>query len=174
MVLMEDEPRWLDAEEQRNWYALAWALIRLPAALDTQMQRDADLSYFEYLVLSGLSMMPNRTQRMSELATYTASTLSRLSNVVIRLEKRGWVSRTPDPTDGRYTLATLTDEGWATVTASAPAHVAEIRRLVFDPLTKTQQQQMGRIAQRILTVIDPDGPRIDDCFPTAAPPLNGE
>jgi DNA-binding MarR family transcriptional regulator len=168
------EPRWLDADEQRNWYALAWALIRLPAALDAQMQRDAGISHFEYLVLSGLSMMPGRTQRMSELAVYTASTLSRLSNVVIRLEKRGWVTRAPDPADGRYTLATLTDEGWATVTAGAAAHVAEIRRLVLDPLTKAQQQHMGRIAQRILAAIDPDTPRVEDCLPAAAPPLNGE
>ncbi|MET7333049.1 MarR family winged helix-turn-helix transcriptional regulator [Nonomuraea sp. NPDC005650] len=168
------ETRWLDAEEQRNWYALAYALIRLPAALDAQMQRDAGISHFEYLVLSGLSMMPERTQRMSELAVHTASALSRLSNVVIRLEKRGWVSRRPDPADGRVTLATLTEDGWAKVTAAAPAHVEEVRRLVFDPLTKAQQQQMGRIAQRILKVIDPDTPTIEDCFPDAAPPLNGE
>jgi DNA-binding MarR family transcriptional regulator len=168
------EPRWLDAEEQRNWYALAYALIRLPAALDAQMQRDAGISHFEYLVLSGLSMMPERTQRMSELAVHTASTLSRLSNVVIRLEKRGWVSRRPDPADGRVTLVTLTEDGWTTVTAAAPAHVEEVRRLVFDPLTKAQQQQMGRIAQRILKIIDPDMPSIEDCFPDAAPPLNGE
>ncbi|MEU6789183.1 MarR family winged helix-turn-helix transcriptional regulator [Nonomuraea angiospora] len=168
------ETRWLDAEEQQNWYALAYALIRLPAALDAQMQRDAGISHFEYLVLSGLSMMPGRTQRMSELAVHTASTLSRLSNVVIRLEKRGWVTRRPDPTDGRYTLATLTEDGWAKVTAAAPAHVAEVRRLVFDPLTKAQQQQMGRVSQRILKAIDPDTPRIEDCFPDAAPPLNGE
>ncbi|MEV0386307.1 MarR family transcriptional regulator [Nonomuraea sp. NPDC050643] len=168
------ETRWLDAEEQRHWYALAYALIRLPAALDTQMQRDAGLSHFEYLVLSGLSMMPERTQRMSDLAVNTASTLSRLSNVVIRLEKRGWVSRRPDPSDGRVTLVTLTEDGWTKVTGAAPAHVAEVRRLVFDPLTKAQQQQMGRIAQRILKTIDPEMPRIEDCFPDAAPPLNGE
>jgi DNA-binding MarR family transcriptional regulator len=173
---MEDspEPRWLDTEEQRNWYAFAYALIRLPAALDAQMQRDAGISHFEYLVLSGLSSMPARTLRMSDLAQITASTLSRLSNVVARLEKRGWVNRTPDPADGRYTLAILTDDGWAKVTTIAPAHVNEVRRLVFDPLTKTQQQQMGRIAQRILKAIDPDTPRIEDCVPDTVPPQDGE
>lgn len=173
---MEDwtEPRWLDAEEQRNWYALAYALIRLPAALDAQMQRDAGISHFEYLVLSGLSMMPERTQRMSDLAVYTASTLSRLSNVVGRLERRGWVSRRPDSTDGRCTLATLTEEGLVTVKAAAPAHVAEVRRLVFEPLTKAQQQQMGRIAQRVLKAIDPGMPGMEECFPDAASPLNAE
>jgi DNA-binding MarR family transcriptional regulator len=164
---MEDsgEPRWLDVEQQRSWYAFAYALIRLPAALDAQMQRDAGISQFDYLVLSALSMMPGRTLRMSDLATYTASTLSRLSNVVSRLEKRRWVRRTADPADGRYTLAILTDEGWAKVVASAPSHVAEVRRLVFDPLTKAQQRQLGDISGRILRAIDPHRPDVDDRLP---------
>ncbi|MBP2324443.1 DNA-binding MarR family transcriptional regulator [Kibdelosporangium banguiense] len=168
---MEDsrETRWLDAEEQQNWYAFAYALIRLPGTLDAQTQRDAGMSHFEFLVLSGLSMMPGRTQRMSDLARHSASTISRLSNVIIRLENRGWVRRTPDPADGRYTLATLTDDGRAKVMASTPAHVAELRRLVFDPLTKAQQRQLGQIAQRILSAIDPDVPHLQDAIPTPTP-----
>ncbi|WP_432167654.1 MarR family winged helix-turn-helix transcriptional regulator [Streptomyces sp. bgisy031] len=45
------------------------------------------------------------------------STLSRLSNVVGRLEKRGWARRRADPVDGRSTLAALTEEGWGKVEA---------------------------------------------------------
>jgi DNA-binding MarR family transcriptional regulator len=149
------EPRWLDAEQQQVWYAFAYALIRLPAALDAQMQRDAGISQFEYLVLSALSMAPARQLRMSLLAEYTASTLSRLSNVVSRLERRGWVRREPDPADGRASLANLTVDGWDKVVASAPSHVDEVRRLLFDPLTRTQQRQLGQIARRILDAIDP-------------------
>jgi len=149
-------PNWLDAEVQQIWDAFAYALIRLPAAMDAQMQRDAGMSQFEYLVLAALSMASTHTLRMSTLATYTASSLSRLSNVVGRLEQRGWVRRTADPADGRDTLALLTEDGWAKVVASAPAHVAEVRRLVFVPLTKAQQRQLGTIAQRILRAIDPD------------------
>jgi DNA-binding MarR family transcriptional regulator len=150
------EPRWLDSEQQRVWYAFAYLLIRLPAALDAQMQRAAGISQFEYLVLSALSMAPARTLRMSVLAQYTASTLSRLSNVIGRLERRGWVRREPDPADGRASLAVLTAHGWDMVVASAPGHVDEVRRLLFDPLTKTQQRQLGQIAQRVLAAIDPD------------------
>ena len=149
------EPRWLDADEQRIWYSFAYALNRLPAALDAQMQRDTGISQFEYMVLSALSMAPGRRLRMSDLAKYTASTLSRLSNVVSRLEHRGWVGRTTDPADRRASLASLTDAGSAKVVASAPAHVDEVRRLVFDPLTKAQQRQLRQIADRILDVIDP-------------------
>jgi DNA-binding MarR family transcriptional regulator len=161
------QPRWLDTEEQRNWYLFAYALIRLPAALDAQMQGDAGINHFEYLVLSALSMSSDRNVRMTELAQYTASSLSRLSNVVARLERRGWVRRRADPADRRATLATLTEKGQKKVVASAPAHVAEVRRLVFDVLTKTQQRELGRISERILTAIDPEQPLPDDT------PLNG-
>ncbi|MFC9677366.1 MarR family winged helix-turn-helix transcriptional regulator [Streptomyces sp. NPDC056949] len=147
------EPRWLDADEQQNWYAFAYVLTQLPAALEAEMQQKAGISHFEYVVMSALSMAPDRTQRMSEVAGYAGSTLSRLSNVVGRLEKRGWVRRHPDPADGRSTLATLTEEGWGKVEAAAPVHVEAVRRRVFDPLTKTQQRQLGAASQRILTAM---------------------
>jgi DNA-binding MarR family transcriptional regulator len=150
------EPRWLDSDEQRDWLVFASMLVRLPNALDAQMQRDAGISHYEYLVLAGLSMTAGRTTRMSDLAVFTEGSLSRLSNVATRLEKRGWLRRAPDPADGRYTLAILTDEGWEKVKASAPGHVEEVRRLVFDPLTKAQQRQLRELSRRILLAIDPD------------------
>src|SRR5215813_10108332 len=150
------EARWLDDEEQQTWIALASVLMRLPAALDAQLQRDADITHFEYMVMSGLSMSPERTLRMSDLAVAAEGSLSRLSQVVSRLEKRGWVRRTPDPTDGRYTLAVLTDSGWDKVVATAPGHVEAVRRLVFDPLTRAQQRQMREIGRRIMRAIDPN------------------
>jgi DNA-binding MarR family transcriptional regulator len=156
------EPRWLDAEEQQSWLTFAYMLIRLPAALDAQMQRDAGISQFEYLVMAGLSMSPGHTLRMSDLADFTASSLSRLSNVVGRLEKRGWVTRTPDPADGRYTRAALTEQGREKVVASAPPYVEEVRRLVFDPLNTTQQRQLREISRRILHANDPDDRYLDD------------
>jgi DNA-binding MarR family transcriptional regulator len=150
------EPRWLDEEQQQAWIGLSGIMLRLPAALDTQLQRDAGISTYEYQVLSHLSMAADRTMRMSRLAALTEASLSRLSQVVTRLERRGWVRRTPDPTDGRYTLAILTDTGWDAVVATAPGHVAEVRRLIFDPLTKAQQRQLRDISQRIMRAIAPD------------------
>jgi len=152
---MTPEPRWLDDDEQGTWLAFASTLVRLPGALDAQLRRDAGISHFEYLVLAGLSMAEEHTLRMSDLADFSDSTLSRLSNVVARLEKRGWVRRTPDAVDGRYTLAILTDEGWEKVVETAPGHVEEVRRVVFSPLTKAQQHQLGAVCRRILAAIDP-------------------
>jgi DNA-binding MarR family transcriptional regulator len=151
-----EEPRWLDAEENQAWRALAKTLERLPAALDAQLRRDAGINLFEYQVLALLSEAPDRTVRMSELAMWTGGSLPRLSQVVARLEQRGWVRRTPDPADGRYTLAILTDQGLTKVTQAAPGHVQEVRRLVFDPLTKAQSRHLREIGERIMRAIDPD------------------
>jgi DNA-binding MarR family transcriptional regulator len=149
------EPPWLSDEEQRAWTALGSIVVRLDAALDAQLRRDSGLSHFEYAVLAALSGAPQRTLRMSELAALAEGSLSRLSQVVARLERRGWVQRTPDPDDGRYTLAVLTGDGYEKVADAAPGHVREVRRLVFGSLTRAQVQQLTSIGQRIARAIDP-------------------
>lgn len=153
--MAETDPRWLTADEQRAWIALAGTLIWLPAALDTQLQRDAGISHAEYQVLSWLSMSEGRTRRMSELAESSNVTLSHLSRIVARLEGRGWVRRTPDPGDGRYTLAALTAEGWDKVVATAPGHVEAVRAHVFDQLTAAQVRQLEAIGTRLLDRLHP-------------------
>lgn len=155
----DSEPRWLDDQEMRSWLALVSLFIRLPAALDAQLRHDAGISHFEYQVLAGLSMSDGRTMRMSSLAELADGSLSRLSHTMTRLEKRGWALRTPDPVDGRFTVAKLTDDGMAKVVATAPGHVAAVRLHVFDPLTKRQAGQLDAIARRILGTI---GPGLDD------------
>ena len=151
-----EEPRWLTPDERQTWLSLASILIRLPATLDAQLQREAGISYFEYQVMAVLSEAPDRTMRLSELAALTEGSLPRLSQVFTRLEKRSWVRRTPDPTDGRYTLGILTDDGWDKVNATAPGHVEAVRRHVFDPLTKAQQRQLREVTQRIMRSTNPD------------------
>jgi DNA-binding MarR family transcriptional regulator len=165
----QPEPRWLDDEERLTWFALGSMLVRLSAALDAQLQRDAGISHFEYQVLAGLSMAPGRTLRMSVLAGFAEGSLPRLSQVVTRLERRGLVTRRPDPADGRFTLAILTDDGWNKVVATAPGHVEEVRRLVFDPLTKAQQRQLRVIGDRLNRAVDPDGPCPGAMFAQASP-----
>jgi DNA-binding MarR family transcriptional regulator len=160
-----EEPRWLTAEEQQTWFALTGVLTWLPDALDAQLQRDAGISHFEYQVMAMLSMSPQRTRRMSEVAALANGSLTRLSRTVDRLDRRGWVTRRPDPDDGRATLAVLTDAGWDKVVATAPGHVSEVRRLVIDPLTTTQVGQLHDIATRIRQVVQPAG-----CLPTLPAP----
>jgi DNA-binding MarR family transcriptional regulator len=127
------------------------------SALDTQMRGDAKLSFFGYAVLAGLSQAPERTLTMSRVAVLANGSLSRASHAVSALERQGWVTRHPAPTERRATLVTLTDAGYAKVVASAPAHVETVRRLVIDPLTNQQLNQLGRISETILAQLIPIG-----------------
>jgi len=151
----QTEPtRWLTANEEAAWRAFASVLVRLPWALECQLQRDADLSFIEYHALAMLSETPDHTRRMSDLAAVTNASLSRLSHLIKRLEVRGFVRREADPTDGRYANAFLTKAGHEYLVASAPAHVATVRQIVIDPFTKVELRQLHEAAERILRRIE--------------------
>jgi DNA-binding MarR family transcriptional regulator len=147
-------PRWLTPAQLEAWQALTLLLARLPTALEAQLQRDARLSYIEYYALAALSEQPNRTMRMSELAVLTNAELSRLSHLITRLHKRGFVRREPDSSDGRCTNAVLTEAGYDHVVAAAPGHVAAVRELVIEALDDTALKVLQDSAQRIITRID--------------------
>jgi DNA-binding MarR family transcriptional regulator len=142
---------WLSDDQQAAWRPLAALLTRLPAVLDTQLQKDAGVTQFDYIVLSSLSEAEDRTLRMSELAALASSSLSRLSHVVSRLEAKGWVRRESCPGDGRFINAVLTDAGWQKVLETAPGHVAAVRQLVVDTLTQEEFEKLGEICTKILT-----------------------
>jgi DNA-binding MarR family transcriptional regulator len=151
------QPRWLDDEQRDAWMHFVGVLIQLPAELDAQMQRQADVTQFEYTVMAALSEAPERTLRISTLAQLARGSLSRLSHLIKRLEQRGWVRRETCAADGRYTNAILTDAGYAKVALTAPGHVETVRDLVVDALTATQLRQLREISARILHRIDTDG-----------------
>lgn len=146
--------RWLDEDELQAWLKLAGVMLKLSPALDSQLQRDSDLTHFDYLCLAMLSETEARTLPMSELAARTNASLSRLSHVVSKLEKRGWVARCPSPASRRVTLVRLTEEGWDVLVAAAPGHVETVRALVFDDLTPDDVAALHRIAGHIVERIE--------------------
>lgn len=147
------DPAALTGADLETWAALATVLEWLPAALDAQLRADAGLTHFEYGVLYALGDAPDRRLRMSVLAGYANSTLTRLSRAVSRLEARGWVRREPDADDGRYTLALLTDAGLRQLEEATPGHTRTVHRLVLDPLTGPQARQLREISRRIARAV---------------------
>ncbi|GAA0298369.1 MarR family winged helix-turn-helix transcriptional regulator [Kineococcus aurantiacus] len=154
--MTEQTPRWLNPDERRVWLRLSALMELLPAALDAQLQRDADLTKTAYLTLAMLSEEPTRSLRMSELGARSNASPSRISHVVSRLEKDGWVRREKSPNDGRGQVAVLTDAGYDKVVASAPGHVERVRELVFDPLAGDDLGVLDAVMVKLLDVLDPD------------------
>ncbi|BCW08270.1 MarR family transcriptional regulator [Micrococcaceae bacterium Sec5.1] len=148
------EPRWLNADERRAWLALLSINTLLPSALDTQLQSAGKLSLFDYNVLAMLSETEGRYLPMSELAARTSASLSRLSHVVTKLQKRGWVERQAHPGDARVTVAHLTEAGMSTIVALAPGHVESVRALMLDSLSPDDVADLARIGEKIVSRLD--------------------
>lgn len=144
---------WLDDTELDAWIPFSGMMLTLISALEGQLQRDANLSLFGYLVLAGLSDAPERTLPMSHLAVLANGSLSRLSHAVTTLERRGWVRRSPDRDNGRITNATLTDAGYAKLVAAAPGHVETVRRLVLDPISGARLRELGETSRLIMDAV---------------------
>ena len=148
--------KWLTTAELNSWLSVVRMMIWLPWSIDQQLRRDSDLGMVEYQVLAMLSTR-GRSLRMSSLAQLTNTSLSRLSHLVTRLEGRGLLRREPDPVDGRFTIAILTDKGFETLAEAAPAHVAHVRSLVIDALSPEQLRRLGLAADRVMARIDTSG-----------------
>ncbi len=156
---VESDPLWLDADERSLWLSLTCVLMKLPTALDAQLQKSAELTFFEYLLLAMLSEQPTRTLKMSELASITNASLSRLSHVARRLEGRGLLSRSEDENDRRCNNATVTSDGVSLVEAAAPEHVMTVRQLVIDAVGTSAMESFANGCRAIAEAVDPGGKR---------------
>ncbi len=144
---------WLTPEERAAWLGAAALMLRLPGALDAQLMRESGLRFYEYMVLVGLSEAPDRTLPMSDLAEWSSSSLSRLSHAASRLETQGLITRHRVPGPGRRTVATLTDSGYAAVSAAAPGHVARVRTLLIDHLSADDLAALARAGRAVMDAL---------------------
>ena len=143
------EPRWLTAQEMAAWLPLIRFVHLLPQALDRQLREEAGISHVYYQILAMLSGAPDGRLRMSELAGLTSTSTSRLSHAVAALEERGWVERRSCDTDRRGQLAELTAGGRRELERTAPGHVDEVRRRVFDVLSDDEIVQLRALAEKL-------------------------
>jgi DNA-binding MarR family transcriptional regulator len=143
------EPRWLTSDEMAAWLPLVRFVHLLPQALDRQLREEAGISHVYYQILAMLSAAPDGRLRMSELAGLTSTSTSRLSHAVAAREERGWVLRSSCPTDRRGQLAELTSAGRKELERTAPGHVAEVRRRVFDVLSDAEVAQLRALAEKL-------------------------
>jgi len=143
------DTRWLDEEEQRTWRSFISASRLFWDRVERQLQQGAGIPHAYYEILVRLSEAPERTLRMSQLASNSLSSRSRLSHAVARMEESGWIRRLPFAADRRGALAQLTDEGMARLEAAAPGHVEEVRSLLFDALTPAQVSALREISDAL-------------------------
>jgi DNA-binding MarR family transcriptional regulator len=127
-------PQPLGAEEEAVMRAIGRLMLVLPRALDADLERDQRMALSEYNVLRHLSESPHRRMRMSELAAACDMSLSGMTRLAGKLESLGHLERVRCEKDARGLEAVLTDAGLARLEKAWPAHLASVRRHIFDHL----------------------------------------
>ncbi len=143
------ETRWLDDAEQRAWWALLEVGSGLFDLLSAGLKDVAGLTLDDYEVLHLLSQAEQRRMRIGELADTMLTGRTRLSQRIDRLTERGWVRRDRCPDDGRVVWVLLTEPGRDFLVSIAPQHLQHVRAHVFDHLTRTDIDDLGRSLGKI-------------------------
>ena len=143
------DPRWLDPTELRAWRGLSLAQLQLQARLGAELA-EHDLSYQDYLVLASLSDRVEGRSRIVELSHELGWEKSRISHHLSKMCERGLVAKERCPTDQRGTYVVITAAGRAAQSAAAADHVASVRRLFIDLLSRAQIETLADVAEVVL------------------------
>ncbi|WP_046729942.1 MarR family winged helix-turn-helix transcriptional regulator [Streptomyces humi] len=147
-----DDP--LTAQEERLWRALMRVIVALPRSLDDDLLRSAGLTLTEYVVLMNLSEADNQELRMTDLASATALSASRITRVVEALQGRGQVAKRRYEGDARGNVAKLTPEGLKRLQDTYPVHLASARKRVIDLLDGRSVPAMARQFEAVVETLD--------------------
>jgi len=118
-----------------------------------------DLESWEFDVLAALrregSPYALSPGRLVQLTLVTSGTMT---NRIDRLESRGLVNRSPDPSDGRSVQVVLTDKGRSTVDA-ALTDLLRHEQMILSAITPRQREELAQLL-RYLTVPFEQGPEV--------------
>ncbi|MFD1861038.1 MarR family transcriptional regulator [Aeromicrobium camelliae] len=153
---MDDDTRWLGGGEADAWLGLVAVMELLPVALDSQLTRDARLTFFEFLTLAQLAEVPEREMRLTDLAAGTNASLPRISRVVARLERDGLIERRHNESDARARNVRLTEMGRDKLAEASPRHIGLVNQHFTDVLSREQITQLTAICDRIIGSLDPE------------------
>lgn len=146
--------RWLSKEQQAHWRAWLTASTVLREQLGRELQERHGLTITDYQILVQLSESEDKSIRMSDLATQTLLSRSRLSHQIDRMEAAGLVVRQVSPDDRRGQLAALTSAGMKALVAAAPDHVEGVRKHFVDLLTDAEYKALGSAVKKISDHLD--------------------
>ncbi len=144
--------RWLDPTEERVWRRYRRMVTLLESRLATELTDATGLSMADYTVLSYLAEVEDRRWRITAMAEHMQWSQSRLSHHLVRMERRGLVTRSQAESDGRGSVVTLTRSGLRAIAAASPIHMAGVRKHMIDRLAPAQ---LAALADAIDSVLAP-------------------
>jgi len=145
----------LDADEMRAWRGYIVGSALLEYRLNRELQEEHGITLADYEILARLSEQEGMRMRMTQLAADVASSKSRVSHQVARLESAQLVRRELCPSDGRGIFAVLTDSGFELLRAAAPTHLRGVREHLIDRLTEEQRAALMVIFEDLAVRLGP-------------------
>ena len=145
---------WLSQAEHDAWHLMISVYGRVIGRLDDELQVAHDISLRDYQVLVQLSEADGAALRMAELADRLSVSPSGLTRRLDGLVRDGLVERQACPSDGRGTLAVLSEDGWSVLEEAAPTHVAGVRRYVFNALSRRRLHELTCSLRTINDALD--------------------
>lgn len=134
----------------RAWRAYVIASELLRKQLNRELQDRHGIALADYEVLVRLSDHDGGRMRMAHLAGEVASSKSRLSHQIGRMESAGLVQRVECGDDARGVFAEITAEGRERLRETAPTHVTGVRTHLIDLLRASDQTALAEIFERVL------------------------
>jgi DNA-binding MarR family transcriptional regulator len=124
----------LSDEEKAAYTALMRVVFAVPRVVTADIAPASGIGLSDHLVLQHLSDAPGHRMRMTELATACGVSGSGITRILNRLNQAGLTTRARSQADARGTVAMLTPAGAARLEQAHAAHLASIRRHIFDSL----------------------------------------
>ncbi|MER8029717.1 MarR family winged helix-turn-helix transcriptional regulator [Streptomyces bauhiniae] len=109
-----------------------------------------ELTPVQFAVLLSMSRMPGADQQT--IAEASAVEKTTMANLISRMERRGLVSRTPDPGDGRRQCLRLTKAGRKELRDAGPV----VRAVRDDCLAGVPAEQQAVLRQILGTIVGAD------------------
>ncbi len=141
------------------WRALVDASAALIGRLESDLERNHDLSLPGYEVLIHLAETPGRRLRLQNLVPHTRLTKSGVSRLVDRLEAQELIRTERCASDGRGNWAVLTETGQARLTAAAADHLRGIEELFGRHLDDSEAALLTSVLLRVRSALPEAAPR---------------
>ena len=143
------------SEELDFWHRVVAVYMGILPALERDLQRAANVSFFEFQALDHLSSVDG-VMSMTQLASRCNSSLSRLSHVARKLEALGLLVRRLAEYDKRVTVADLTAKGRTLVDNVRDVYHASIESRVLETLSPAELRQATGLLDSMLRRKNPE------------------
>ena len=132
--------------EFRDAYRMSYLINAIIVPTYDQVRRDFGIIRAEYHLLMCLAHYP--TLSAQDISRLTRRPRNSISRAVHRMLDEGYLTRTPDPNDGRQALLSITPAGQA-IHEQIAGRLADRQEEVLSPLDQDERTQLDALLNKL-------------------------